>query len=206
MHCFIAIWSLSLSKDLFLVIYDCNDANEDEVTGNIDVEKRLAGTVFGAYEKQVLDDDDNDKHWHLELNTLVVETDWFDTFQTDEKGPSEAHEACDLENLSTECLCKTHTLIFDLGIESVYGLLKVNFLFVISEGNTEGIEHHGKHIEVPVEGHGEVKCEPYNDARVDEDPDHGHEESDWIKIFSWAIDTSHRVWNRNVLEMGQWHK
>ena len=165
----------SLSKEFNSVIDQGDDADEDDIEGEVDIEEGLAGFVFGAHEEQVLDDDDNDEHRHLILDTLVDKTDCIHTLQTNKKCPSQAHKTSNLEDLSTESLCKTHALLLELDAESLNSLLQVLFLLVVTQGDSEGVEDHRQHVELHIESDCQVESEPHNDTRVGPNPHHRHE-------------------------------
>lgn len=59
---------------------------------------------LGAHKEQILDDDDDNEHWHLVLDTFVDETNCFHSFQTNVKSPSKTHKSRDLEDLRAESL------------------------------------------------------------------------------------------------------
>ena len=140
--------SRSQSKDLIPIIDNCNDCDEDQVADKIDVEEVLAGAIFREYEQQVLNGDHGKQHWHLVLNALVLETNKRQAFETNGKRPCEAHESSNLENLCTEGLREAHLLIFELDSKSLDCLLKVNFLFIVSECDAEWVDDHGQNVKV----------------------------------------------------------
>ena len=81
----------SPSKNLDSVVNKRDTANEDNVAGQVDIEECSARVKLGAHKEQILDDDDDNEHWHLVLDTFIDETNCFHSFQTNVKRPSKAH-------------------------------------------------------------------------------------------------------------------
>lgn len=65
--------SASLSEELDAIVDEGDDANENQVEGQIDVEKTFARFVLGADEQHVFYDDHADQQRHLVLNAFVDE-------------------------------------------------------------------------------------------------------------------------------------
>ena len=140
--------SIIQSKDRDTVVDNNDDCHENQVADKIDVEEVLASTIFREYEQQVLDSDHSKQHRHLVLNALILEANIRQAFKTNGQRPCEAHESCNLENLCTERLREAHLLVFELDSKSLDRLLQINFLFIVSESDTEWIDDHGQNVEV----------------------------------------------------------
>ena len=69
----------SLTKEFNTVVDEGNDADKDQVHGQIHVEQAFACAVLGADQEQILDKDDEHEHWHLVLDTLIDEAHVVDT-------------------------------------------------------------------------------------------------------------------------------
>ena len=139
----------------------------------------------------------------MELNALVDEADILLPRETDVERPGEAHQARDLEYLRTERLCQTQLLVLELDFELSHGLLQVYLLFVVAQRDAERVEDHRQDVEVPAESHGQVEGEPDDDARVDPNPQHRHEERDRVQVLPTAIFLPHRIRNRKPLQVSQ---
>jgi len=151
----------------------------------------------------VLQEDDGDQDWHLELDCFVVE-DHLLFGRHREEQPGDTGTTCHLENLWGVGLSERDLLVRQLTLEYLKSNLEVLELLHVSERYSDWVDEHWNQTEVGSKDRSSnVICEPDDHVSIRPNPKDTNEQGQRIIV---VISLTKGTWDREILSVSKWHQ